>query len=228
MNCDFSLNCKLKNTGYCSESCERFTKLNYLFTNSLVPSNLIMPKSLYIDADGSDKQIFTYLKSVQKNIKTNIDSGLNLYLYSNIPGNGKTSWSIRLLKAYFYSIWYKCDLTPKALFINVPRYLLELKSNIDEKSDYILHIKHNVMNCDLVVWDDIATKSATEFEHEHLLSMIDYRLNNGKSNIFTSNVSPDDLHNLLGSRLASRVINESRLIQFKGKDKRGLEWKLEN
>ena len=80
MNCDFSLNCKLKNSGYCSESCERFTKLNYLFTNSLVPSNLIMPKSLYIDADGSDKQIFTYLKSVQKNIKTIIISTIMIII----------------------------------------------------------------------------------------------------------------------------------------------------
>lgn len=228
MECKFGSNCKLKNSEYCSESCERFTKLKYLFENSLIPENSILPKSLFIDEDGSDREEFTYLKSIQANIDINIDSGLNLYLYSNIPGNGKTSWSIRLLKAYLYYVWYKCDLKPKALFINVPRYLLELKSNIDEKSDYIQHIKNNVLGCDLVIWDDIATKAATEFEHEHLLSMIDYRLCNKKSNIFTSNVSPDNLHILLGSRLASRIVNESVLIQFKGRDKRGLEWKIKS
>lgn len=228
MECVFDKNCKLKNSDYCNESCERFAKLSYLFNSSLIPENSMSPTLLFIDSDGSDREVFSYLKSIQSNIKGSVDNGLNLYLYSSIPGNGKTSWSIRLLKSYLYSIWHICDLEPKVLFINVPRYLLELKSNIDEKSDYISHIKHNVANCDLVVWDDIATKSATEFEHEHLLSMIDYRLYNKKSNIFTSNVMPDDLHNLLGSRLASRIVNESRLLQFKGKDKRGLEWKIKS
>lgn len=228
MDCIFDINCKLKDSGYCDESCERFVKLNYLFNASLVPENCITPTPLFTDSDGTDKEIFTYLKSVQSNIQKNIHEGINLYLYSRIPGNGKTSWSIRLLKSYLYEVWYKCDLIPKALFINVPRYLLELKSNIDEKSDYIYHIKHYVSDSDLVIWDDIATKSATEFEHEHLLSMIDYRLYNQKSNIFTSNVMPNDLHELLGSRLASRIVNESRLIEFKGRDKRGLEWKIKS
>ena len=184
------------------------------------------PTSLFVDSDGSDKQAFIYLKSVQSNIKQEINSGINLYLYSETPGNGKTSWSLRLLKAYIYSIWAESNIETKALFINVPRYLLELKANIDEKTDYIQHIKQNVMNCDLVVWDDIATKAATEFEHEHLLSMIDYRLYSNKANIFTSNVYPNELGNLLGSRLASRIVNESRLVQFVGKDKRGLTWKI--
>ena len=226
MTCEYNINCKLKNSDYCSESCERFVKLDYLFKSSLLPETSINPTSLFIDSDGSDREIFSFLKTIQSNIIEAVNNGINLYLYSEIPGNGKTSWSIRLLKAYFYAIWNKCNLTPKALFINVPRYLLELKANIDEKSDYIQHIKQNVMNCDIVVWDDIATKSATEFEHEHLLSMIDYRLYNKKCNIFTSNIAPNDLHTLLGSRLASRIINESRLLKFTGKDKRGLEWKI--
>ena len=186
------------------------------------------PVSLYIDSDNSDKEVFNYLKSIQDNIFEIINKGTNLYLFSNIPGNGKTSWSIRLMKAYIYNIWSSSNLEPRALFINVPKYLLELKSNIEEKSDYIQHVKTYINKCDLVVWDDIATKSATEFEHEHLLSMIDYRLYNLRSNIFTSNVFPNDLHELLGSILSSRIINESQLLQFVGKDKRGLEWKIKS
>lgn len=228
MNCQYKQNCKLKDSGYCTEFCERFTKLNYLFKQSLIPDSALSPTILYVDADNSDREVFIYLKSVQNNIKECVHSGVNLYLYSKTPGNGKTSWSLRLLKAYIYSVWHKCDLTPKVLFINVPRYLLELKSNIDIKSDYIAHIKENVLTCDLVIWDDIATKSATEFEHEHLLSMIDNRLYNKKSNIFTSNVLPEELDDLLGGRLASRIINESRLLQFRGKDKRGIEWKIKS
>lgn len=226
MDCKFKHNCKLQETSYCNEFCERFIKIDYLFMNSFIPEDSLNPTSLFIDSDGSDREIFSYLKSVQTNIEEEVQSGINLYLYSETPGNGKTSWALRLLKAYIYAIWYKASLEPKALFINVPRYLLELKSNIDEKTEYIQHIKKYVMNCDIVIWDDIATKSATEFEHEHLLSMIDYRLYNKKANIFTSNVNPNELSDLLGSRLASRIVNESRVLHFVGKDKRGLSWKL--
>lgn len=226
MICVYAENCKLKNSDYCSEYCERYVKLDYLFSTSYIPKNGLKTITLYIDSDGTDKEIFEFLKQIQINIKDVVSDGLNLYLYSNIPGNGKTSWAIKLAKSYIYSIWHICDLEPKVLYINVPSYLLELKANISEKSEYISHIKQYVLKCDIVIWDDIATKSATEFEHEHLLSMIDNRLYNSKSNIFTSNIAPDELDNFLGSRLASRIINESRLIQFNGKDKRGLAWKL--
>ena len=226
MDCTYSANCKLKDSEHCSEACVRYTKLNYLFDMSFIPKNGLKPTVLYIDSDGSDKESFEFLKQIQNNIQTAVNQGLNLYLFSNIPGNGKTSWAIKLAKSYIYSVWYVCDLVPQVMYINVPNYLLELKANISEKSDYISNVKQNVLQCPIVIWDDIGTKSATEFEHEHLLSMIDSRLYNNKSNIFTSNIMPDELDTLIGSRLASRIINESRLVEFKGRDKRGISWKI--
>jgi DNA replication protein DnaC len=97
----------------------------------------------------------------------------------------------------------------------------ELKLNFDTKSSYIKHINENVLTADLVVWDDIATKNASEFEHEQMLSIIDSRIDNNKSNIFTSNVLPDVLNDYIGARLTSRIIGLSIPIQFKGLDKRG-------
>ena len=44
----------------------------------------------------------------------------------------------------------------------------------------------------------------------------------GKSNIYTSNIPPDQLGNLLDIRLGSRIANASQCIQFKGGDKRSL------
>ncbi len=110
------------------------------------------------------------------------------------------------------------------LFISVPRFLLELKSNISEKSEYVEHINNNVLDCDLVIWDDIATKLGTEFELSHLLSIIDTRINNGKSNMFTSNLSGVELNKALGDRLYSRIQNYSDVvIELQGKDKRGIK-----
>ena len=129
-----------------------------------------------------------------------------------------------MVETYFNKIWLKSELKCRVLFISVPRFLLELKSNISEKSEYVEHINNNVLDCDLVIWDDIATKLGTEFELSHLLSIIDTRINNGKSNMFTSNLSGVELNKALGDRLYSRIQNYSDVvIELQGKDKRGIK-----
>ena len=80
-----------------------------------------------------------------------------------------------------------------------------------------------IFDADIVVFDDIATKGITQFEAENLFSIIDTRMNMGKSNIFTSNIIPSQLNELLGPRLTSRIINLSTVIQFRGRDKRGIQ-----
>ena len=88
---------------------------------------------LRVDADGTDRDKFKILKSVETNIENFVSTGCNLYLYSTQCGNGKTTWSLRLLQTYLTKIWAKSDFTCHGLFINVPRFLLALKDNISEK-----------------------------------------------------------------------------------------------
>lgn len=223
-NCYLEDSCKLDTCNYVKDDdvCIRFFKINFLFDKALLSEHNKKNIRLILDQDGTDRDEYERLSSIQKKIKNWVQTGNNLYLCSSTPGNGKTSWAIKLLKSYILSVWPESTLGCKALFINVPKFLIELKSNISKKSEYIEYINDNVLEADLVIWDDIATKSATEFEHEHLLSLIDNRLFNKKSNIFTSNILPNNLSILIGDRLASRV-NSSTVIEFKGKDKRGVE-----
>lgn len=100
-----------------------------------------------------------------------------------------------------------------------------MKANITSPNEYYQHIRKYVDDCDLVVWDDIANKSGTEFEISNLLSIINGRINKGKANIYTSNIAPQALVELLDIRLASRIANQSECIQFKGGDKRYLSIK---
>lgn len=223
-DCYIKAGCKKFKEGTClpNSFCKFLFKLNYLFDKSLLTDTQRKPFKLLLDSDGTDELSYSMLNELKLNIVSKVDSGTNLYIYSTIPGNGKTSWAIKLLQSYLYAIAPVSDLKCKALFVSVPKYLLELKSNISEKSEYVSYLNHNVLDADLVVWDDIATKSASDFEHEHLLSLIDSRINARKSNIFTSNISPNDLYTLLGTRLASRIINTANTVQFAGQDKRGL------
>ena len=201
--------------------CPRLFKMDYLFEESLMSVKQRQYVPLRIDDDGTDREAFKILKSIENNIEIFVSEGTNLYIYSSICGNGKTGWSLRLLQSYVNKIWHKSDLKCKILFINVPRFIIALKDSLDQTNDYINHIKKNIFEADIVVFDDIATKAATTFEREHILSLIDTRISLSKSNIYTSNVSPDELASLMGDRIASRVGQASVTVELKGTDKRG-------
>ena len=208
---------------HCDTFCIKRFKLNYLYDLALIPVNKRRHIGLRPDADGTDEEIFSKLKpELEDKIVDLVSRGTNFYIFSKQCGNGKTSISLRLVEAYLNSIWEYANLECKVLFVSVPRFLLELKASIGKKNEYINHIKENVNTCDLVVWDDIGEKSATEFEGTNLYSMIENRLLAGKSNIFTSNLNPEEMHEAVGDRLASRIVYESMAIKLSGKDKRGI------
>lgn len=205
-----------------NDFCIKLFKIDALYNLSLISDQQRKYVSLRIDANGTDREEFVQLKDLETNIVSFVNSGKNLYLYSSNCGNGKTSWALRLCQKYIENIWYKTDIECKVLFISVPKFFLMLKDNITHQNDYIKRIKENVNTCDLVVWDDIGTKVGTEFEIENLLSIVNNRIDNGKSNIYTSNMNPEQLNERVGERLYSRIINMSMNIQLHGADKRHL------
>ena len=206
----------------CETFCMRKFKLNFLYESAFISTQQRTRISLYMDKDKSDLKAFTVLGNIANEIVDFVNQGKNLWIHSSNCGNGKTSWTLRLTQEYFNKIWISSGLRCRALFINVPRYLLALKDSISQQNDYIQHIKENILTCDLVIWDDIATKSVTTFESENLLSIIDTRLANGLSNFYTSNLNEKEMHQYLGDRLTSRIVNNSIEIELVGKDKRGL------
>jgi len=77
---------------------------------------------------------------------------------------------------------------------------------------------------DVVVWDDIASTKLSDYDIQQLLTLIDARVSEGLSNIYTGNItSHEALTKAVGDRLASRIWNLSTLVEFKGKDRRD-EW----
>lgn len=219
-NCSYKNNC---NGIDCDKDfCMKKYRLDTLYEASLLSPIQREYKRLHTDADGTDVNEFTKLAQLEKFIVKFVQEGQNLYLHSYNCGNGKTSWAIRFINSYFSKIWAKSTLECQALFISVPRYLLALKENISGYSEYATFINKNVLTADLVVWDDIAAKSGTEFELNHLLNAINARMDAGKSNIFTSNLGKRELTNALGERLASRICNKSIDIELQGADKRYL------
>lgn len=203
--------------------CLRKFKMDTLYSKALMTESQKQHITLRVDEDNTDLEQFKQLAAIEQDILTFVNEGKNLYLHSANCGNGKSSWSLRLVEAYFNKIWARTDLKCRALFISVPRFLLALKDNITAKSDYIDYIKENVLEADLVIWDDIAAKMGSEFELIHLLNILDNRISLGKSNIYTSNLNKQQLYSALGERLTSRIANMSLDIELFGADKRILK-----
>lgn len=218
MTCFYFDKCNHKDCD--KDFCTKKFKLDFLYDKSLLSEHQRKRIELKIDENGTDLEAFQYLSNVEANIEEFIDTGRNLFIHSPICGNGKTSWAVRLIQTYFNKIWHKSEMQCRALFINVPRFLLALKENITQKSEYLEKVVNSVRIADLVVWDDIAAKTGTEYEINNLLSLIDGRLSLGKSNIFTSNLNGQEISKALGDRLASRICHMSIDVSFSGADKR--------
>lgn len=203
--------------------CIKLFKVDNLFNNSLLSDKQKLKIGLSPDQDGTDRDNFKLLKSIEEHIVPFVMNGKNLFIHSTTTGNGKTSWAIRMIQAYILSIWPESGVEDcPALFINVPRFLLTLKDSISNQSDYIDHIKKHILDADLVVWDEVGVKTLSEYDHENLLNIINTRLDQGKSNIYTSNLSSQDLREKIGDRLYSRIVNISTDIELFGGDKRAL------
>lgn len=195
-------------------------ELEYMLQSSGLPKQHWKEKSLAL-LDRGDEENYKILKTLYVNMDRFVEDGRNLFICSKNVGNGKTSWAIKLMQSFFKKVWAGNGMRTRALFVNVPMFLTRLKdfdNPLDE--DYL----HCLMNCDLVIWDDIAfSERLTEFEYNKLLTYIDYRVFNGKANIYTSNVvSREEVSKVLGARLASRVYNTSKVLELKSKDFRGI------
>ena len=154
-------------------------------------------------------------------MKSFVQNGENLYIFSKNFGNGKTTWSIKLMQKYFDDIWAGNGFTQRGLFIHTPSFLTKFKEIINKKDEDFEILKEQLLNVDLVIWDDIAAGKLTDYDHTNLLTYIDQRKLNGKANIYTGNLDENELTISVGNRLKSRIWNDSIRIELLSNDRRG-------
>lgn len=198
-------------------NCIRYSEMKYLMENSGLP----IKKQHPIQLDGSrDPKEFKLLADIKNDIVNFVENGESLYIFSEYTGNGKTSWAIKLLLKYFDTIWAGNGFRVRGYFQHVPTLFNTLKDF--SKSHEVL--KNTLATVDLVIWDDIASTKISDYDQQQLLTLIDTRVSEGLSNIYTGNItSHEALTKAVGDRLSSRIWNLSTLVEFKGKDRRA-EW----
>lgn len=218
--CWYNKVCKKYDTEECRGNCKRFMEMDYLFYKSGIPKRLQRPIKLY--PCKSDLPAFHELNDIKNDIESWVKEGNNLFIGSSICGNGKTTWAIKLMCSYFDKVWAGNCFTPRGLFINVCDLLMEFKLGINDTKikEGVTNILKLAETVDLVIFDDIADVSFSKYEYQIIYKIINNRINDGKSNIYTSNFLDRELENNIGTRLYSRIYNNSKVIELVGKDRR--------
>lgn len=219
-NCWYKKTCKNYNNSNCNTNCIRYSEIQYLLESSKIPKgnqfkNELIPQTV-------DLKNFEFLQDIKKDILNFVKHGENLYIFSSNLGNGKTTWAIKIMQSYFNQIWLGNGFTQRGLFIHVPSFLTKFKEILNKKDENFEDMKKQLLEVDLVIWDDIAAGKLSDYDHTNLLTYVDQRKLNGKSNIYTGNLNEEELVEALGNRLKSRVWNDSTIVELFGSDRRGI------
>jgi len=218
--CPLSEACPHSGKDKCKMSC-----VSYYLTRQYVEYSGL-PKMAFDDLSISPEQIdmdaFMKCKEFKDNILEHAKKGQGLYIYGRNKGNGKTTWSYKILLEYMRLISTSSIGVDKEIpiyYVNVCELFEELKSNMENK-EYTNAIEYAIENADIVVFDDIGVEAPTTWVKNKLYAYINKRYNDKRSMIFTSNLSLTELGTNIDSRIADRISGVCRPIHIQGASRR--------
>lgn len=218
-NCIFKNDCRRYNTEECCDPCWRQREFYFLLDNSNLPET--QKDEIKLIPDKQDVNAFLYLDNIRENVIDFVKSGEGLYIHGP-TGNGKTTWACKILKRYIMEKSIANGFEKRALFIRLPWYVRTIRQNISIKDEEFEQIRKELATIDLVVFDDVgAVAIKSDFVYDEVYSLISDRIDDGLCNIFTSNLTQEEISELLGERLISRMFLKTHLVHIQStKDRR--------
>lgn len=147
----------------------------------------------------------------------NLDNPKNL-LFAGLYGLGKSHLSYSICKALRIKGF-------AAVFISVPKLLTAIRSSYNKSSDFSeADLLDALSKVDFLALDDIGAERTKKDEDgeswaaEKLFEIIDGR--SGRSTVYTTNLSSDELNFKVGSRNFSRMMMNTKPFKFEGNDYR--------
>lgn len=197
-------------------------KLNDLFERSGLPQKYFEPQVLV--ERKADKECWEWLEAVRANIVEEVRNGLSIVIASNTVGNGKTSWAVRLLQRYLAETALDGRIVEKGMFVVSAQLLTEFGDyNYFQTMQEFLERFERLKTCELLVIDEIGGGSLTKASYPYLYDLVNYRVDNNLSTVYTTNYTDDEIIELLGQRLYSRIYDTSVVLDFQASNVRGLE-----
>lgn len=215
MECYIKDICQLYANNECTGDC--YTKNYYerVLNKSNIPLRYIHADKTPLIPDDVDMSAFRFLQNIRENMQDFVSRGRSVYIYSPYYGNGKTTWAIKLAIAYLHTLEEPRKLPVK--FVNTQSMITDWKNRFKDELDttQLFELVNDLKDCDLAIFDDIGITKLTDNDNSLMFSIIDYRLSNNKTCIFTSNNVPSMLINKIDERLADRITGYSHKVGFK-------------
>ena len=218
-----------KDTGYIeNDKCHCFKQsiVNILYSQSNI-KNAIKKENFskfsfdYYPDDYIDESTgLTPRQNMKKIVKTskafinNFDKCFqNLFIYGN-TGVGKTFLTNCIAKELLDHSYTVVYLTAFQLF----DILEKNKFNQDEESAEIQNQFNYILDCDLLIIDDLGTELTNAFINTQLYLCINERYLREKSTIISTNLSLDNINIKYSERIFSRIISNYSLLKIVGDD----------
>jgi DNA replication protein DnaC len=151
--------------------------------------------------------------NIAMKVKKIVDLKLSLVL-SGKPGRGKTHLAIASL---LYMM--KKYENGKPLFLSAPELFVELRDRINNKVTE-QSIIDRYLRVPLLLIDDLGVETTTNRSIETFYSIIDGRSRSNKQLIITSELTMDEIGEIYGDRLSSRLCGMGEYIRITGDDYR--------
>ena len=158
------------------------------------------------------REILNFCKDYAKEFDTNSYSVLMM----GQTGLGKTHLSLAIAGEVIkkgYSVLYN---SAQNIFNTLQK---ERFGKTDSNGAY----EAMVLECDLLVIDDLGAEFVTQFTNAALYNIINTRINSGLPTIISTNMSLVEIEKQYSSRISSRFLGEYSILRFSGTDVRQLK-----
>lgn len=161
------------------------------------------------DGENANKRMTSILKLCREYVnKFDPEKSENL-LFMGSPGLGKTHLTLAIVSGVAQKGFMPFYGPAESLFtlVSDERFSGENKGSFDA-----------MLQCDLLVIDDLGTELLTEFSKSVLYNLINSRLLSKKPTVINTNLTMKEIADRYGERIASRLIGNFNANKFLGQD----------
>ena len=208
-----------KDTGYVNNHkciCFRQAEISLIYEQSHIKELLETDNFDHLSYEfyqGEDLTRFTNAVKECQNFVKNFNSDYhNLFFYGTV-GTGKSFLSSCIAKELIEQGKLVIYFSSAQLFETLSR------STFDRNSEEAASgIYEDIYECDLLIIDDLGTELGNSLENAELFYCINDRKLREKSTVISTNLSVNELRRTYSERIASRVMNDYRVIPLFGAD----------